>query len=80
MEITFSFILFFRSSFNDSLQAAKLKPDYIKAVVRAAQCCLQLKRYTEGLKWCDYGIRLKNSNNLLVKLRTELVHGQVIIP
>lgn len=66
----------YRSSLNDSLQAAKLKPDYTKAIVRAAQCCLQLKRYAEGLKWCDYGIRLKNSDPALVKLRTELVQGQ----
>lgn len=62
---------------NDSLEAAKLKPDYIKAIVRAAQCCLKLKRYSDGLKWCDYGIRLKETDPSLVKLRTELVQGQV---
>ncbi|XP_046447563.1 tetratricopeptide repeat protein 4-like [Daphnia pulex] len=66
----------YRSSLNDSLQAAKLKPDYTKAVVRAAQCCLKLKRYADGQKWCDYGIRLKNTDPSLVKLRTELVQGQ----
>ena len=68
----------FRSALNDSLQAAKLKPDYVKAVVRATQCCLQLKRHVDGLQWCDYGLRLKNSDPaVLTKLRTELVQGQV---
>lgn len=70
-------VFFSRSSLNDSLQAAKLKPDYTKAIVRAAQCCLKLRRFSDGLKWCDYGIRLKDSDPALVKLRTDLVQGQV---
>ena len=62
---------------NDSLAAAKLKPDYMKAIIRAAQCCLQLKRFADGLEWCDYGLRLNNSEKKLVELRTELLKGQV---
>jgi len=66
----------YRSSLNDSLLAAKLKPDYFKAVFRATECCLKLKRYSEGLQWCDYGITLDPNAVSLVKLRTELIQGQ----
>lgn len=70
-----------RSSLNDCLLAAKLKPDYVKAIVRATQCCLKLKRFDDGLQWCDYGLRLKiNDPAVLVKLRTELVQGKVCQP
>lgn len=66
----------YRSSLNDSLAAAKLKPDYLKAVVRAVRCCQKLKRPEEGLKWCDYGLRLSSSEPQLTGLRTELVKQQ----
>jgi hypothetical protein len=49
----------------------------MKAIIRAAQCCLQLKRFADGLEWCDYGLRLNNSEKKLVELRTELLQGQV---
>lgn len=65
----------YRSSLNDSLLAAKLKPDYFKAVFRATECCLKLKRYSDGLEWCDYGLRLDSNSEALVKIRTELVQG-----
>ena len=73
------FLKLFRSSLNDSLLAAKLKPDYFKAVFRATECCLKLKRYSDGLEWCDYGLRLDSNSEALVKIRTELVQGHVII-
>jgi len=66
----------YRSSLNDSLLAAKLKPDYFKAIFRATECCLKLKRYSDGLQWCDYGLKLDSNSEALVKIRTELIQGQ----
>lgn len=43
----------YRSSLNDCKQALKLKPDYLKAINRAATCCFYIKDYDQCLEFCD---------------------------
>lgn len=43
----------YRSSYDDAVQAIKLKPDYVKAKWRAAQCSDKLDRYEQCIDLCD---------------------------
>ncbi len=46
----------FRSSFKNCMFARKHKNDNFKAIVKGAECCLELKLFNEGIKWCDAGL------------------------
>lgn len=43
----------YRSSLNDSKHALKLKPDYPKALCRAANCCFHVKDYDQCIELCN---------------------------
>ncbi|KAG9350924.1 hypothetical protein JZ751_024813 [Albula glossodonta] len=59
-----------RSALNDSTAAKKLKPDHLKALLRAgAQCCMELRSYGEALQWCEAGLRLQPKDRKLQELR-----------
>ncbi|XP_051987144.1 tetratricopeptide repeat protein 4 [Xyrauchen texanus] len=60
-----------RSAFNDATAAKKLKPDHIKAIVRGAQCCMELCHYAEASQWCDEGLRLLPTDKKLQDLRAK---------
>ncbi|XP_056607368.1 tetratricopeptide repeat protein 4 [Triplophysa dalaica] len=60
-----------RSAFNDATAAKKLKPDHIKAILRGAQCCIELHHYLEALQWCDEGLRLLPTDKNLQELRAK---------
>ncbi|XP_065120726.1 tetratricopeptide repeat protein 4 [Paramisgurnus dabryanus] len=60
-----------RSSLNDATAAKKLKPDHIKAILRGAQCCMELRNHTEALEWCDEGLRLLPTDKKLLELRAK---------
>lgn len=53
----------FRSSFNDCAIAIKFKPDHFKAIKRGAQCCYQLKRYPDCIKWSKKALELEANDN-----------------
>ncbi|KAG5850046.1 hypothetical protein ANANG_G00078100 [Anguilla anguilla] len=59
-----------RSALNDSVAAKKLKPDHIKALLRGAQCCMELRSYGEALQWCEEGLRIQPKDRKLLELRT----------
>ena len=46
----------FRTAFKNCIQSRKLKSDNIKAIIKGTECCLELKLFDEGLKWCDKGL------------------------
>lgn len=58
-----------RSSLKDSMAAKKLKPDHLKALIRGAQCCIELRYFAEGIKWCDEGLKLHPTDKKLQELR-----------
>ncbi|XP_014661985.1 PREDICTED: tetratricopeptide repeat protein 4-like [Priapulus caudatus] len=60
-----------RSSLKDSIIARKLKPDHMKAIVRGAQCCVELKLYVEALRWCHDGLTRDPSEKTLLDLKVK---------
>uniref|UniRef100_A0A8B9H2D1 Cns1/TTC4 wheel domain-containing protein n=1 Tax=Astyanax mexicanus TaxID=7994 RepID=A0A8B9H2D1_ASTMX len=60
-----------RSALNDATAARKLKSDHIKAIIRGAQCCMELHNYAEALQWCDEGLRILPTEKKLQELRAK---------
>ncbi|XP_007257243.3 tetratricopeptide repeat protein 4 [Astyanax mexicanus] len=60
-----------RSALNDATAARRLKSDHIKAIIRGAQCCMELHNYAEALQWCDEGLRILPTEKKLQELRAK---------
>lgn len=58
-----------RSALKDAIVAKKLKPDHLKALVRGAQCCIELRNFTEAVRWCDEGLKVHSTDKKLLELR-----------
>uniref|UniRef100_A0A8C1KUM4 Prolyl-tRNA synthetase 2, mitochondrial n=1 Tax=Cyprinus carpio TaxID=7962 RepID=A0A8C1KUM4_CYPCA len=58
-----------RSALNDATAAKKLKPEHIKAIIRGAQCSVELRNYAGALQWCDEGLMLLPTDRKLQELR-----------
>uniref|UniRef100_A0A8C6U9L1 Tetratricopeptide repeat domain 4 n=1 Tax=Neogobius melanostomus TaxID=47308 RepID=A0A8C6U9L1_9GOBI len=58
-----------RSALKDAMAAKKLKPDHLKALIRGAQCCIELRYFAEGIKWCDMALKLHPTDKKLLELR-----------
>ena len=58
----------YRSSLLDALQAVKLSPHKIKALLRCAQCCEKLKRYDDAINWCNILLSLESENKIAVSI------------
>lgn len=58
-----------RSALNDATAAWKLKPGHIKAAIRGAQCCMELRNHTDALRWCDEGLKVQPTDKKLQELR-----------
>ncbi|KAL2090211.1 hypothetical protein ACEWY4_014899 [Coilia grayii] len=58
-----------RSALNDAVSAKKLKPNHLKALLRGAQCCLELRNYGDVLQWCDEGLHAHPTDKKLQELR-----------
>ncbi|CAH3192450.1 unnamed protein product, partial [Porites evermanni] len=41
---------------NDAKVATELQPSFLKASVRGASACIQLKKFNEANEWCDKGL------------------------
>lgn len=50
------FLKNYRSALIDCRLTLKVQPDHAKAVNRAIQCCLELRRFKEAVHWCDHGL------------------------
>ncbi|XP_013409657.1 tetratricopeptide repeat protein 4 [Lingula anatina] len=61
----------YRSAFNDCVISRKFKPDHMKAIVRGAHCCLNMKRFEDAMKWCDSGLLVEQTNAKLLEMRAE---------
>ncbi|XP_071761398.2 tetratricopeptide repeat protein 4 [Centroberyx gerrardi] len=58
-----------RSALNDAVAAKKIKPDHLKALIRGAQCCMELRNFAEAIQWCDAGLKLHPTDKKLQELR-----------
>jgi len=50
------FLKNYRSALLDCRLTLKVQPDHAKALSRAIQCCFELKRFKEAVRWCDHGL------------------------
>ncbi|XP_005733162.1 tetratricopeptide repeat protein 4 [Pundamilia nyererei] len=58
-----------RSALNDAAAAKKLKPDHLKALIRGAQCCIELRHFSEAIQWCEDGLKVHPTDKKLRELR-----------
>ncbi|CAH3168412.1 unnamed protein product [Pocillopora meandrina] len=63
------------NSLRDAEAAIELNPTFLKAIVRGATACVELKRFIEGITWCDKGLAIDNSHRILLSLRLQSVEG-----
>ncbi|XP_032048693.1 tetratricopeptide repeat protein 4 [Aythya fuligula] len=61
----------YRSALNDAIQAKKLKPTHLKAIVRGALCHVELKNFSEAIAWCEEGLRIDSKEKKLVEMRAK---------
>lgn len=65
----------FRSSLKDAEEALKLKPNYDKPLIRAANCCFETRHYERCIEYCDR-ILLMDTNTNVLELRKKSVSAQ----
>uniref|UniRef100_A0A8D3BY99 Tetratricopeptide repeat domain 4 n=1 Tax=Scophthalmus maximus TaxID=52904 RepID=A0A8D3BY99_SCOMX len=58
-----------RSALNDAAAAKKIRPDHLKALIRGAQCCIELRNFSEAVQWCDEGLKVYPADKKLQDLR-----------
>lgn len=58
-----------RSALKNATAAKKLKPDHLKALIRGAQCCIELRNFAEAIKWCDEGLKVHPTDKKMQELR-----------
>ncbi|XP_029987184.1 tetratricopeptide repeat protein 4 [Sphaeramia orbicularis] len=59
-----------RSALNDATAVKKRKPDHLKALIRGAQCCIELRSFADAVQWCDEGLKVYPADKKLLELRT----------
>ncbi|XP_057697723.1 tetratricopeptide repeat protein 4 isoform X1 [Corythoichthys intestinalis] len=59
-----------RSALNDSAAAKKLNPQHLKALIRGAQCCIELRNFGAAIQWCEDGLKAHPTDKKLQDLRT----------
>ncbi|CAH3129319.1 unnamed protein product [Pocillopora meandrina] len=50
-----------QDSLRDAEAAIELNPTFLKAIVRGATACVELKRFEEAITWCDKGLAFIHS-------------------
>ncbi|XP_037626511.1 tetratricopeptide repeat protein 4 isoform X2 [Sebastes umbrosus] len=58
-----------RSALNDAAAAKKIKPDHLKALIRGAQSCIELRNFAEAIHWCDEGLKVHPTDKKLQEMR-----------
>ncbi|NWX12697.1 TTC4 protein, partial [Aegotheles bennettii] len=61
----------YRSALSDAVQAKKLKPTHLKAIIRGALCHMELKNFSEAIAWCEEGLRIDPKEKKLVEMRAK---------
>lgn len=63
----------YRSCLNDCTQALKLKPEYPKALSRAANCCFHLRDYDRCIDLCDRFLDTSPTDKPTLSLKSQAV-------
>lgn len=58
-------------------QALKMKPDYEKTILRAINCCIQLKEFDKCLDFCDKYLEKVPGDNSVIELKKEAIKSKV---
>ncbi|NWW97093.1 TTC4 protein, partial [Rhynochetos jubatus] len=61
----------YRSALNDAIQATKIKPTHLKAIIRGALCHMELRNFSEAIAWCEEGLQIDSEEKKLVELRAK---------
>ncbi|XP_032552750.1 tetratricopeptide repeat protein 4 isoform X2 [Chiroxiphia lanceolata] len=61
----------YRSALNDAIQAKKLKPTHLKAIIRGALCHMELKNFSEAIAWCEEGLQIDSTEKKLLETRVK---------
>ncbi|XP_064002983.1 tetratricopeptide repeat protein 4 isoform X2 [Pogoniulus pusillus] len=61
----------YRSALRDAIQARKLKPTHLKAIIRGALCHVELKNFSEAIAWCEEGLQIDAKERKLVETRAK---------
>ncbi|NXB52169.1 TTC4 protein, partial [Leucopsar rothschildi] len=61
----------YRSALNDAIQAKKLKPTHLKAIMRGALCHVELKNFLEAIAWCEEGMQIDSKEKKFVEIRAK---------
>jgi len=67
----------FRSSLTAAEQALKLKADYEKTILRAINCCVQLKEFDKCSNFCDKYLELVPGDDNVIKIKKEAFKSKV---
>lgn len=71
------FFYMLRSSLIAAEQALKLKSDYEKTILRAINCCVQLKEFDKCLDFCDKYLEFVPGDNNVMKIKKEAIKSKV---
>nr|XP_058960865.1 tetratricopeptide repeat protein 4-like [Pocillopora verrucosa] len=52
-----------QDSLRDAEAAIELNPTFLKAIVRGATACVELRRFEEAITWCDKGLAVSFEGN-----------------
>lgn len=69
------FLKNYRSSLRDCELAVKLKPDYKKVLIRAANCAYQIQHYEKCVEFCDHVLAIEKNDKEMVELRQKAAKG-----
>ncbi|KAG7514593.1 tetratricopeptide repeat protein 4 [Solea senegalensis] len=58
-----------RAALNDAAAAKKINPNHLKALIRGAQCCIELRNFSEAIQWCDEGLKAHPTDKKLQDVR-----------
>lgn len=65
----------YRSCLRDCESALKLKPDYSKVLIRAANCAYEIQQYEKCIEFCE---RVEKTNREMIELREKAIKAMRI--
>ncbi|XP_033736553.1 tetratricopeptide repeat protein 4-like [Pecten maximus] len=59
----------YKSALLDCIFARKFNSTHMKAIVKGAQCCMEMKKYKEVDRWCSAGLMVEPKNEKLLEMK-----------
>ncbi|XP_078372307.1 uncharacterized protein LOC144655981 [Oculina patagonica] len=64
---------YYTDTLNDAKAAIKLRPTFIKAIVKGASACMELNMFDEALTLCFKGLSIDENNKKLLELESRVL-------